>query len=74
MRKHYSPGYTFTKDSYKFVAVEDEGNGCMLCVGRGGDHSICDMLPRGCGEDSVAWQPANDEALALVIANKLEGV
>lgn len=72
--KRYSPGDTFTKDSYEFVAIKDEGNGCMLCVGRGGDHSICDMLPHSCGLDGVAWQPANDEALALVIAKKLEGV
>ena len=72
--KHYSPGDTFTKDSYEFVAIEDEDNGCTLCVGGLGNHSICDMMPRGCGQDGIAWQPANDEALALVIANKLEGV
>jgi hypothetical protein len=72
--KHYSPGDTFTKDSYEFVAIEDEDSGCMLCVGCEGDHSICDMMPHGCGRDGIAWQPANDEALALVIAKKLEGV
>ena len=71
--KHYSPGDTFTKDSYEFVAVEDEDNGCVLCVG-GGNPSICDMMPRGCSRNGIAWQPSNDEALALVIAKKLEGV
>lgn len=75
MARRYEPGDTFTtmKDRYEFVAVADNNNGCERCMGNL-HRSICDMLPTGCGEDSIAWKPSNDAAKLLLTIIKLEGI
>lgn len=72
MSKSYKPGDTYIHDMLEFVAKHDSNNGCHGCIGD--LHlSVCDMLPRGCGQDEVIWKPSNESAKTLHAILKLEG-
>ena len=71
----YEVGDVYTKRTensvYEFVAIHDGSRGCGTCIGRL-HRDICDWLPVGCGDDSVAWVPNNEAANVLFVTLKLE--
>lgn len=71
--KEYQPGDTFKTQMLEFIADDDRGEGCDLCIG-GLKTSICDMLPTGCGNSRIVWKPSNESANMLAVLIKLDGI
>lgn len=55
------PGSKHVYQGVKYVAINDNGNGCDHCAFNIGDSSqSCDSAPRGCATHRVVWMTPAD--------------